>query len=241
MAYTLSHSEENKGWTSFWSYVPEWFARLGKRFYSFKSGQLWIHHDAANPLHNNFYNTQYGTSIKTVINDAVADDKAFKTIVLESDQKWNAFLATNYTESTISASEFNTRESRQFAFIRQNENADDYSGGTTQGIGVITLVEDSEITFGKAPELVNTGDMLVLVNGANQIDIGIITNVVKNVITVGTILAAPTAGYFCFAKKNARAEGGDVRGYYMEVLLTNTDTTQGELFAVSTEASKSYV
>ena len=32
-----------------------------------------------------------------------------------------------------------------------------------------------------------------------------------------------------------------MRGYYMEVTLENEDTTDGELFAISTNAVKSYV
>lgn len=239
--YTISFSEKNKGWLSFFSYVPDWFIRLGNNFYTVKNGQLWIHHDSENPVMNNFYGVQYNTSIKTVFNDAASDDKAFKTLVLESNQKWNAQLATNYTNSSIADAEFNTRESRQFAFIRQNENSEDLSGGATQGIGVIVSVAGLNITFSKAPEFVNTGDILKQLNGSVLETIGTVTNVVGSVITVNAITIAPQVGYFSFSQKNSRAEGGDVRGFFMEVELTNDSTEQGELFAVATEVSKSYV
>lgn len=239
--YTINHSEKNLGWTSFYSYVPDWFARLGKRFYTIKNGQLWEHHDRENPVMNNFYGVQYATSIKTVFNDAMADDKAFKTLVLESPQKWDAIIATNYTNSSIENNKFNTRESRQFAFIRQNENADDLHGGAAQGVGVIISATGLTITFNVAPQFVNTGDVLKQVNGSTNEIIGTVTAVNGAVITVNAITTAPSPGLFCFAQKNARAEGSDVRGYYAEVTLTNTNTEQTDLFACSTEVSKSYV
>lgn len=239
--YTISHSEENKGWTSFWSYMPDGFLRLAKRFFTVKSGQLYIHNDEENTVMNNFYGTQYGTSIKTVINDAVADDKSFKTLVLESDQKWDAIIRTNYTNSSIEADKFNTRESRQFAFIRQNENEDDFNGGATQGIGVIISAAGNTITFSRAPEFVNVGDVLKQIDGDDIQTIGTITGVSGSVITVNTIVTTPVPGLFSFSQKNARAEGSDVRGYYMEVMLINNGPAQCELFSVNTEASKSYV
>lgn len=239
--YTISHSEKNLGWTSFHSYVPDWFARLGNKFYTFKNGQLWQHHDTENPVMNNFYGVQYGSSIKTVFNDAMANDKSFKTLMLESDQKWSAQIATNYTEGRIDAANYNTRESRQYAFIRQNENSSDYSGGTVQGIGVITSISGLTISFGRATEFVNTDDVLVQLNGSTEEIIGVVSEVDGSDITVQSIITTPVAGYFSFAKKDARAEGGDIRGYFLEVLLENNETAQGDLFACSTEVSKSYV
>lgn len=239
--YTLTHSEDNKGWTSFHSYVPDWIIRLGNNLYTVKNGQLWLHHDTENPVMNNFYGVQYGSSIKTVFNDAMANDKSFKTLVLESDQKWSAQLATNYTEGHIDIANYNTRESRQYAFIRQNENTDDYSGGTVQGIGVITAINGTIISFSNAPEFVNTGDALIQINNNSEETIGVITLVDGSDITVEAIITTPVVGYFSFAKKNARAEGGDIRGYFLEVLLENNETAQGDLYAISTEASKSYV
>ena len=118
MQVTISHSEKNKGWNSFWSYVPDLFLKLNNRFYTIKNGQLWIHNDVDNPLRNNFYGAQSFSKVKTVINDAISDDKIFKTIILESNQKWDVALKTNLTESSLTSENFNTRESRQFSFVR---------------------------------------------------------------------------------------------------------------------------
>ncbi|MNR62359.1 hypothetical protein D3C85_1843600 [compost metagenome] len=60
-------------------------------------------------------------------------------------------------------------------------------------------------------------------------------------IKVQAIVTAPTPGLYSYSKKDSRIEGGEVRGYYMEVELTNDDTEKVELFAVNTNAIKSYV
>lgn len=51
----------------------------------------------------------------------------------------------------------------------------------------------------------------------------------------------PTIGLFSFSKKNARIEGGEIRGYFMEVALENTSTDKVELFAINTNAVQSSI
>jgi hypothetical protein len=49
----------------------------------------------------------------------------------------------------------------------------------------------------------------------------------------------PTVGLFSFSKKDSRIEGGEIRGYYMQVELENNDSEKVELFAVNTNAVRS--
>jgi hypothetical protein len=243
MKHTLTHSEDNKGWTSFWEYFPDWFLNINSKFLTIKNGQLWLQNDESNAVRNNFYGEQKKTSIKTVFNDAMAEDKIFKTLVQESNEKWRAILKTNLTEGEIKQAEFNTRESRQFSFIRGNEASGNLQGNTAQGIGVVVSVLTTNITYSTIPDLISIGDILYQLNGANQEIIGTITAINKttNTITVNAITTTPVVGLYCFALKNARVEGEEMRGYYMEVTLENEDTTNGELFAISTNSVKSYV
>lgn len=245
--YTITHSENagrGGGWTSFWSYVPDWMARMGNRMYSFKNGQLWIHNDSTNPLRNNFYGAQFFTSVKTVFNDAMEDDKIFKTLIEESDQKWAAAYSTNYTEGAVTAEEFETHESRQFTFLRKNEDETDLRGHSNQGIGVIKTVVGLIMGFNRIPNMINIGDRLFQLSELNEQLIGIITAIDKTnfTITVDAITTLPVIGMYSYAKKNSRVEGAEIRGYYMEVLLTNEDPAAGgELFAVSSKVVKSYI
>lgn len=243
MQTTISYSERNKGWNSFWTYIPDLFLRLNNRFFTIKNGQLWMHNDIDNQVRNNFYGTQYGSSVKTVLNDVMAEDKIFKTLVLESNQKWNALLTTNLTESSLTTSNFNTRESRQFSFIRGNESQGNLKGNAVQGIGVASVINANNVTFNYVSSLVCVNDVLVQLNSETQEEIGVITAIdtITNTITVGSIINAPQVGFYFFAKKDSRIEGEEIRGYYLEVELSNTNTEAGELFAVSTNCVKSYV
>jgi hypothetical protein len=40
---TLTFSNKAEGWTSRWSYRPEWMIGLNSTFYSFKGGNLYQH------------------------------------------------------------------------------------------------------------------------------------------------------------------------------------------------------
>lgn len=238
--YTLTYSEKSKGWTSFWSYIPDWMIKLNNRFYTIKNGQLYLHNEDTG-VRNNFYGVQYDSKIKLYFNEINSDDKIFKTLVLEGNKPWGAVLSTNLANSTIKKEEFDQRESRHFAYMRKNENEDDLHGNTAQGIGVIASSVGTAITFLFVSEFVSVGDVLHQVNGSNNEVIGTITVINGLVITVDAIVTAPINGLYSFSKKDARIEGGEVRGYYMEVELTNNDTDKVELFAVNTNCVKSFV
>lgn len=244
MEITVSHSElasQGGGWVSFRSFIPDWFLRLNNRFYTVKNGQLWIHNEENNGIRNNFYGVQYDSSVTPIFNDANSDDKIFKTIVEESDDAWRAELLTNYTDSIITKDEFNNRESRWFSYIRKNEDSTDLRGHTSQGIGNIVSSASTVITFGVVPDFANIGDQLYQLNGSNQQLIGTIVSCTQTTINVNAITTIPINGLFTFAKKNPRIEGSEIRGHYLEAKLIHAGGAPSEIFAVNTNAVKSYV
>jgi len=238
--HTVSHSEKSEGWTSFWSFVPDLMMKLNNRFYSIKNGQLYLHNDESVPR-NNFYGVQYNTKIQTVFNAANAEDKIFKTMVLESNKPWDVSVETNFANSTIKKEEFNQRESRQFAYLRKNENSNDLHGNTANGIGVITAITAFTVSFLNVSNFVSIGDDLYQLNGSVKELIGTITNKVGNELFFTVIVNTPVVGLYSFSKKDARIEGGEMRGYFMEVDLENDDTEKVELFAINSNVVKSYV
>jgi len=178
---TITYSENVKGWTSFFGYEPDMLCKLNNRFFSIKDGQLYMHNDESNPVMNNFYGVQYSSKIDTVFNEVNSDDKIFKTMVLESNKPWNVAVKTNFANSTVKASEFNQRESRQFAYLRKNEDSNDLHGNTAQGIGVIvgisTVGTVRTITYNAVPNFVSVGDKLYQLNGELQEYLGIIDTI----------------------------------------------------------------
>jgi hypothetical protein len=178
---TITYSENVHGWTSFFGYEPDMLCKLNNRFFSIKDGQLWMHNDESNPVMNNFYGVQHSSKIDTVINETNSEDKIFKTMVLESNKPWNVSVKTNLANSTIKSSEFDQRESRQFAYLRKNEDATDFHGNSVQGIGVITGVTIvgtvRTITYSTIPNFVSIGDKLYQLNGSIQEYLGTIDSI----------------------------------------------------------------
>lgn len=178
---TITYSENVKGWTSFFGYEPDMLCKLNNRFFSIKDGQLWMHNDESNPVMNNFYGIQHTSKIDTVINETNSEDKIFKTMVLESNKPWEVSVKTNLANSTIKSSEFDQRESRQFAYLRKNEDATDFHGNSVQGIGVITAVTTvgtvRTITYNTIPNFVSIGDKLYQLNGSVQEYLGTIASI----------------------------------------------------------------
>jgi hypothetical protein len=235
---TLTFDEKVLGFTSFHSFIPDWMLRLNNDFYSIKNGQLYKHNVEGS--FNNFYDTQFKSEVKTIFNDESSLDKIYKTLVLESSGSWKATLKTNYTESHIKSNEFNQRESRWFAYMRKNEAETDLHSAT-QGIGEIQDISGLEIEFGAIPDNVSVGDVLYQIRLGNKEIIGEITNIQNNTITVDALTNTPEFDAFCFSKKDPRIEGGDMRGYYLEVTLDDESLGQNELFGVSSEVVKSYL
>lgn len=236
---TATYDEKVKGLTSFHSWVPDDMVRINNRFFTIKDGQLYLHNATDNGV-NHFYGVQYASKVTTVFNQEPHIDKIFKTIITESESAWKATVTTNLTNSSILASEFNNRESRWFGYIRQNENSNDLRG-VSQGIGRILSHSGTAITFNNVSETVSIGDKLYQVNVGSQEELGTITSINNGVITVGSLVNTPVNGNFCFGKKDSRINGASVRGYYMEVELEDNGLGANELFAVSTNAVKSYL
>lgn len=236
---TITFSEDNKGWTSFWTYAPDGMCSVDNRFYSVKNGQLYLHNDTDNPIPNTFYGVYSESKLVFYFNEDPTNDKIFKTIELEGTHAWEVLLKTNLTQGDIHKEEFSKKESRFYAYIRKNNAGEIFFGIGTQGIGNPTSITGNEITFNHISESINVGDVLFK---APDVQIGPITaiNFTTNVITVASVDSLLITD-FCFANKPNRIEGAEIRGYYMEVEITNNEQVLTELFAVNSNVIKSYV
>lgn len=239
MAQTLTFSEKNKGWTGEAPFTPGGMTSLNNRFYSFKNGQLYLHNDKENPVRCNFYGEQFTPRIHTAFSDAPDTDKIFKTLTLEGDTKWKATVETNFVKSTVKSAEFVTKESREFAYLRQEESETSTQGGAVQGVGNIQAAAGLVLSVNKTPDNINIGDALFQIVNDESAPIGVITDYTKDTIIVDVVNSVPEENAYCYIRKVSRIEGSEVRGYYMEVILELESTENAELFAISTNAVKS--
>lgn len=145
--YTLTYDEKVKGWTSFYSYIPDMMVNMNNEFYSFKDGQLYIHNKTEGNR-NTFYGQSYNTEIEFVANDGPSDVKIFKTIEIEGDSKeWDVTVATDLESGHVNKADFENKEGFKYSYIRRNA-VDEVKTEllSVQGIGNLINIGDNPIT-----------------------------------------------------------------------------------------------
>lgn len=267
MDYTLTYDDAIQGWTSFFSYHPDWMIGMNQYFYTFKGGNLYRHN--VNPVRNNFYGVQYNSVMQSVFNDAPLENKLFKTLNLEGDDAWAATLETDLqTTGFINASWFEKKEASWYAFVRNSGTTpanpvQNYPLRSLNGIGRsasidVTVPSAVVINFSISPlvsigSIISVGDNLynsLPPSYSTPVFIGEVTDVVvdypsgDNYIVVDTTVTSgslPTIAdaYYLFIK-NSVAESHGVLGHYCVFTITNTSTDKTELFAVESDVMKSF-
>ena len=251
---TITYSTWTKGWTSFWSYVPDWMIGLNSSFYTFTEGKLYKHND--NTTRNNFYGVQYPSTVTTVFNDDPMQMKVFKTISEDSNKPWKATIDTELNTAEMDVTYFVQKEAEWFAYIRRVDNTIDLKAVSTQGIGNATSIDSSTasavvVTFGfDLNKSISIGDKLYKmgVTGTNppisdgtMVLIGTITGLTATTITVDTTAGViPLTTDFLIGVKNSQVESYGSRGFFMSVKLENNDTTQVEMFSIASSVFKSF-
>jgi hypothetical protein len=249
---TVTYSPRSKGWTSFWSFYPDWMLGLNSTFYTWKNGNLYEHDRNSN--RNNFYfdflddaYDRYDSKITTIFNQDPTTNKMFKTLALESTAVWKAELTSDLNTGIVDVNQYADKEGSYFGYVHNlSSSVIDPNSISTQGIGRTNAVNPlvPSISFPFAiPSNVSIGDKVY------KVDVNNVTTYLGNISAISSNLleylpdpfgTPPLVGDMIFIVKNNVAESYGVRGYYMEVELTNTFESEVELFEVSTSAFKSF-
>ena len=196
---TVSFNENVKGWTSFKSFIPEHAISCSGNYYTFKNGQLYLHHDKT-AQRNNFYATPYETVFDVILNDGPSIVKTFHTVEYEGSQSQvnlnqdtaidNSYYNLQqkpgwYVDNIISTddndydnyyvSEFIKKEGGWFNYIKGKE--EDISSNTSfsspniQGAGVLlnTPVIEEDDGFGTITPLLQLELELTSINASMQV------------------------------------------------------------------------
>ena len=239
---TLSYSKAGSGWNSFHSFIPDLMIGLNSTLYTWKNGDLYKHDD--NAVRNNYYGTQYTSTITPILNDNPIDNKIYKTLYLDSNSAWQADMNTDLDDQNgvIETDYYKLKEGAYFAYIRRDDNTVDLSAMSTQGLGEATY---SALVFTFAFDLaasISVGDAIWASSDPFLTPLALVGTILSHTSTTITVNAAaytPSNGDFVVAVKNSMAESVGARGSYLEVKLTNTDTTSAELFLISAETYES--
>jgi hypothetical protein len=234
--YTVSYSDLSKGWTSFWSYEPEWMIGMNSSFYTWKNGELYQHN--SNSRRNSFYGVDYESSIQTIFNQEYAAAKMFKSIAIDSTTSWEADIVTDLSTGHMDRSYFTEKEGMWYAYIRRLDTENyDTKAISTQGIGslgsYLSLVLTFTFNIGSG---ISTGDKIYKISAGVLVLFGIVSSHTSNTITLSSTAVTPVVGDVIVYVKNSQVESYGARGYYMDLILTNNDITETEIFAVTSNA-----
>lgn len=244
---TVTYSKVAEGWSSFWSYQPDWMTEMNSIFYTFKDGELWRHN--VNTTRNNFYGQQYQSSVRTIFNNDPLTVKMFNTLSLNSSHPWTADIYTNINAGSINYTYFVEKENQWYAYIRRFDDTIDVKALSTQGIGYANSVTYPtnpnnaflQFSFNVDPS-VSVGDKIYKNVSGSLVLIGTIINLSSNSINVNiSVGSAPLTSDFLICVKNSQTESFGARGYYMNVYLYNDSIEQVKLFSIGTSAFKSFL
>jgi hypothetical protein len=101
---TISFDEDAKGWTSRFSYKPDFGLNLRNNYYTLKDGNIFEHYadpTATSINYCEFYGVQYNASVKLVLNPEVSMCKNFNTLNYEGSNGW--VLNSIYSDSDVGA------------------------------------------------------------------------------------------------------------------------------------------
>lgn len=239
---TLTYSMTDKGWTSRWSYIPDWMLGLNNNFYTWNEGSLYRHW--VNETHNEFYGTVYPTTITTIFNEDYANVDVFNTIAIYGTDAWDVEVTTDINKGYAAAEFFKNKEGRWYSYIRRNSDDFDPKSLSVQGLGQLLDIDGTLLTFAfKIDSIISNGDLILFDDGTDILKVGTVVSHTATEITVNTTTNVPTVGSFMLFSKNPVAESYGTRGYYMEVKLTlplEKSVDLSEIFSISTTLFKSY-
>lgn len=235
---TISYSPSSEGWTSRWSYIPDWMIGMNSQFYTWKNGSLYLHD--SNESRNQFYGSLYPSTITTIFNQDPLQTKLFKTVSLDSDASWDVEVFSDLETGIIDKNYFQEKEGGLFAYIRREDGQIDVRSLSTQGIGSLLSINTNVLTFGfNIGTSISIGDTLYKVTAGSLVEFGTVTAHDARTITYTLTGIDPIAGDVIAFTKDSQAESYGIRGYFMEIKLTNNKITDVELFSIGSSVFKS--
>ena len=266
-AYTLTYSVGVQGFPSFYSYIPEQIQGMNQYLYTFNNGNLYRHNSDTEDRCT-FYETFTPCKVQSILNKEPTVVKVFKTINLESDDRWSFAGATGLESGQIHGTSvnpyapgenhFELKEGAYFSFIRGIDSVPvldaELSLRSAQGIGEIASVNIAVpaavvITYAAnvLDSIISTGDIFYFIQGGVTVLGGVVIAVdfTNNTLTIDTTTGiggstAMVATNYSLYIKNAIAESHGLRGYYMEFVLENTSLSKVELFVLGSDVMKSF-
>jgi hypothetical protein len=249
--FTAAFSIDDNVWNTLYSYRPEAISCVDDALYTFKNGTMYLHSDAVNRA--TYYGSAFGSVVEVISSQNNSMVKAYEAMSLEGDAAWAASLSNTDQSTSIALADFEERERYYYAYIPRDSSANTGSPTITELSGsseVFVLgavatggVSGSSITFttpvGAVPFPI--GASLYKVSGSTLVSLGITVTGITDSTTIScsSTVTGVVNGDTIIALGNGAIEGDQMRDYYLQIRLSNSSTSEVELYAVNAIFSKS--
>jgi hypothetical protein len=241
--FTIGYDHGAGQWLSFYSFVPDLYANINDKFLSFKPGgtsAIWAHE--AGVTYNNFYNTQYTSTLSVIANYDPSMVKVLNAVSTESTHPFDVVITTSDQRSTIASTNFQKREREFVAQVRGDELV---STANYIVVGVVESVPSStSVSFSneinKYP--IPLGATLSIVSGPNITPTTASSVAITNSKTMQTTTNTSqfSVGNLVIASTSAAVNGDRLSDYYAKIQLTNSVSNQKvELYCVNVNFNRS--
>jgi hypothetical protein len=249
--FTVSYDVTSNVWNTFYSYRPESIVSVDDTLFTFFAGVMYKHSDAANRA--TYYGNPYNSVVEVISNQNPSMVKSYEAISLEGTNAWAAEVSNTDQSTSILAADFSERERNWYAYVPRDSSANTGTATITTLSGsseVFVLgnvatggVSGSTITFttpvGDVP--FPMGGSLYKVSGATLVSLSLTVSSIsgdKQVTASGSVTGVNN-GDTIVVIGNGAIEGDQIRDYYAKIKLTNSSTSEIELYAVNMVFAKS--
>jgi hypothetical protein len=249
--FTVSYDVTNNVWNTFYSYRPESIVSVDDTLFTFFAGIMYKHSDTANRA--TYYGNPYNSVVEVISNQNPSMVKSYEAISLEGTNAWAAEVSNTDQSTSILAADFSQRERNWYAYVPRDSSANTGTATITALSGsseVFVLgnvatggVSGSTITFttpvGDVP--FPMGGSLYKVSGATLVSLSLTVSSISGdkQITASGSVTGVNNGDTIVVIGNGAIEGDQIRDYYAKVKLTNSSTSEIELYAVNMVFAKS--
>jgi hypothetical protein len=249
--FTVSYDVTSNVWNTFYSYQPESIVSVDDTLFTFFAGVMYKHSDAANRA--TYYGNPYNSVVEVISNQNPSMVKSYEAISLEGTNAWAAEVSNTDQSTSILAADFSQRERNWYAYVPRDSSANTGTATITTLSGsseVFVLgnvatggVSGSTITFttpvGDVP--FPMGGSLYKVSGSTLVSLSLTVSSIsgdKQVTASGSVTGVNN-GDTIVVIGNGAIEGDQIRDYYAKIKLTNSSTSEIELYAVNMVFAKS--
>jgi hypothetical protein len=242
---TLGFSEAIKGFTSFYSFRPDYMFALNNRLYSIQGVSVWLH-DSDSVSRNSLYGVVSPSKIHTIFNEAPSDRKVANSFSIEGKLSWDVVLkAYEFDDAsprqfTIDEDTFVSKEGVWTAQVkRDNSTSHIYSSGASYGLGEIQAINSNVITLSAWNNSIRIGDNLYNSAGAF---VATITGLDKSnlEVTLSSVAGLSINDFVVGRASSQTSTGAPIRGYVIKAELEKGASNSPDLHAINLDVVKSY-